>query len=57
MFPLYKACVESLQKTPCRHSADERAIIGTWVTEEVKLAVRKGYQVTRVSFLFFVFHK
>ncbi|GBL98846.1 hypothetical protein AVEN_57575-1 [Araneus ventricosus] len=48
MFPLCNTCVESLNQNPCTHNDEERAIIGTWMTEEIKLAVRKGYQVTKI---------
>ncbi|XP_054718605.1 uncharacterized protein LOC129233999 [Uloborus diversus] len=48
MFPLCKTCAETLQQSPCTHTEDERALVGTWVTEEVKLAVRKGYRVTHI---------
>ncbi|GBN72881.1 hypothetical protein AVEN_272306-1 [Araneus ventricosus] len=48
MFPLCNTCVESLNQNPCTHNDEERAIIGTWMTEEIKLAVRKGYQVAKI---------
>ncbi|XP_035221202.1 probable DNA polymerase [Stegodyphus dumicola] len=51
MFPLCKTCAELMYQGICQHSDDERAIIGTWVTEEVKLAVKKGYCITKVSIL------
>ena len=48
MFPLCKICADSMQTTPCQHTPDERAFVGTWVTEEVKMAKKKGYQITHV---------
>ncbi|XP_035219129.1 uncharacterized protein LOC118192299 [Stegodyphus dumicola] len=48
MFPLCKTCAELMYQGICQHSDDERAIIGTWVTEEVKLAVKKGYCITKI---------
>ncbi|XP_035226307.1 uncharacterized protein LOC118198678 [Stegodyphus dumicola] len=48
LFPLCRSCAENLQQSTCRHTPEERALIGTWVAEEVKLAIRKGYQVTNV---------
>ncbi|XP_071033044.1 uncharacterized protein [Parasteatoda tepidariorum] len=45
MFPLCRSCAEILQQTPCTHTDDERSITGTWVTEEVKLDLRKGYEI------------
>ena len=33
----------------CRHFSDaERAISGTWVLDEIRLAVTKGYRVTEI---------
>ena len=29
----------------CKHSNEERAFVGTWCTEEVKVAVKKGYRI------------
>nr|XP_042912704.1 uncharacterized protein LOC122272779 [Parasteatoda tepidariorum] len=48
MFPLCRTCADSLSQTVCTHKDEERAIIGTWVTEEVKLAVSKGYRIEEV---------
>lgn len=52
MFPLCRTCVENLQQSPCSHTDEERALVGTWVSEELKLAKKKGYQVTQVSIFF-----
>ncbi|KAF8789741.1 hypothetical protein HNY73_007659 [Argiope bruennichi] len=46
MFPLCHCCAESLNQSSCHHSDEERSIVGTWVTEEVKLAVEKGYLIS-----------
>lgn len=54
MFPLCRMCAENLQLTPCSHTNDERALIGTWVSEELKLAKKKGYQFTHVSIYLFI---
>nr|XP_042912254.1 uncharacterized protein LOC122272523 [Parasteatoda tepidariorum] len=48
MFPLCRTCVETLQQSPCIHSDVEREITGTWVTEEVKLALKKGYELKEI---------
>ena len=53
MFPLCRTCAETLQQSPCTHTDDERALVHTWVSEEVKLAKRKGYRITQVSAFFF----
>lgn len=52
MFPLCRICAETTQQSPCTHTDDERALVGTWVSEELKLAKKKGYRVTDVSSLF-----
>lgn len=38
-----------LQST-CTHTDEERALVGTWVSEELKLAKKKGYRITEVIF-------
>ncbi|XP_053405164.1 uncharacterized protein LOC128558905 [Mercenaria mercenaria] len=43
LFSLCKICAESYQQTKCLHTNEERAFIGTWVTDEVKKAIDKGY--------------
>lgn len=48
LFALCRTCAESQQQTPCLHSDNERAITGTWVTDELKMAVNKGYKIDRI---------
>ncbi|KFM83193.1 putative DNA polymerase, partial [Stegodyphus mimosarum] len=48
MFPLCRTCALLQLQTPCTHTDDERALVGTWVTEEVKLAKKKGYRITHI---------
>jgi hypothetical protein len=45
LFPLCAKCADMMQIDPCSHSISERAMVGVWVTEELKLAVSKGYEV------------
>ncbi len=45
LFHLCKMCAENQQQTPCTHTENERAFVGTWVTDEVKKAVQMGYKV------------
>jgi hypothetical protein len=34
--------------TQCTNdTVDERAVVGTWVLDEVRLAAQKGYQITK----------
>ena len=49
MFPLCYTCATTMQQTSCEHCDKERSIVGTWVTEELKLAVSKGYTILNVS--------
>ena len=51
MFPLCFTCASRMEQGKCEHSDDERALVNTWVSEEVKLAKKKGYIITHVSIL------
>lgn len=48
MFPLCRSCIESKEQNECNHNNEERAIIGSWVTDEVKIACNKGYEILEV---------
>ena len=48
LFPLCRTCAETQHQDDCRHSNDERAFIGTWVTDELKKAVQKGYVLEKM---------
>ncbi|KAG8174743.1 hypothetical protein JTE90_012064 [Oedothorax gibbosus] len=48
MFPLCKTCCETLQQTTCNHTNAQRALTGTWVSEELKVAVKKGYLILKI---------
>ena len=43
LFSLCRTCGESYQQTSCQHEIDERAFIGTWVTDELKTVLINGY--------------
>ena len=47
VFPLCVKCAEKKQQK-CDHNLEERQFIGTWTTEEVKKAIEKGYQITKI---------
>ena len=47
-FPLCRSCVESMAQELCTHAPEERYLRGTWVSEELVLALRKGYRFHRV---------
>ncbi|XP_046397765.1 uncharacterized protein LOC124164478 [Ischnura elegans] len=45
-FPLCRTCVQQRSQNDCVHDNEsDRWIVGTWVTDEVKAAVRKGYKI------------
>jgi hypothetical protein len=48
LFPLCKSCAETRQTARCQHSEHQRMLNGTWFTEEVKLAIEKGYQLKKI---------
>ena len=48
LFPLCRSCAENDQQEKCEHTDDERSIMGTWCTEELKLAVEKGYTILEI---------
>jgi hypothetical protein len=48
LFPLCRKCCEKNQKSPCKHSDEERCLLGTWVVDEVSKACCKGYVVKKV---------
>ncbi|TPX53505.1 DNA-directed DNA polymerase [Powellomyces hirtus] len=47
MFVLCKKCAIAGTKTCCHDDLD-RAIVGTWAMPEIKLALEKGYKVTKI---------
>ena len=53
LFPLCITCATDKLKK-CDHSEDQRVFVGTWVTEEVKLAVKQGYKI--VSFIIYYYY-
>ncbi|XP_071503752.1 uncharacterized protein [Diadema antillarum] len=48
MFALCRTCAIEKQQTPCTHADEERMLEGTWVTEEVKYAMTKGYKLGKM---------
>ena len=54
MFCLCKTCaIEMRTDRDCTHeTVQERALMGTWVLDEVRLAVEKGYQIINVHEVF-----
>ena len=46
-FTLCKACAETRNQNKCEHTDNERSFIGTWTTDEINKALKKGYKVIR----------
>lgn len=47
-FPLCSKCVANLNQEVCSHSDEERAIVGTWPTPELKEALKLGYKIVDI---------
>ncbi|XP_053536862.1 uncharacterized protein mcf2lb isoform X1 [Ictalurus punctatus] len=47
LFPLCRTCAEH-QLKHCDHTAQERALTGTWASIEIEKAVEKGYKILKV---------
>lgn len=47
LFHLCKSCADRKHQMPCAHIDEERAFVGTWVTDEVKKAVEMGYKIAK----------
>ena len=48
MFTLCRTCTENNSNDKCHHTEKERSLTVTWVTDEVKKAIAKGYKVRRI---------
>lgn len=48
VFDLYFKCTKELNTGECEHSSDERVIHGTYVADELRLAVRKVYVIRKI---------
>ena len=53
IFPLCMKCSTLMSKIKCIHSDNERALDGTWCTEEVKEAIKYEY---KILYIFEVYH-
>ncbi|MCI4389187.1 hypothetical protein PGIGA_G00095030, partial [Pangasianodon gigas] len=50
LFPLCRTCAEScMQRDPCSHDDDARALTGVWVTVEFNKALEMGYRVAKIT--------
>ena len=52
MFSLCRTCVITSNNRECRHKTDERSLAGTWVIDELRLAVQKGYRILEIYELY-----
>lgn len=52
LFPLCAKCIQERDGVFCKHADEERCLHGTWFSEELKLAVSKGYEVLEVQEVF-----
>jgi hypothetical protein len=48
IFTLCRTCSETYENAECHHGNDKRAITGTWVTDEVKMALSQGYRLLKI---------
>ena len=48
LFTLCNTCAKTRLQTQCHHNHDERALVGTWVTDEVKKAIQMGYKIEKI---------
>ena len=49
LFPLCRTCCEEMIQEDCPHQdPNDRILRGTWVSEEVKEAVKLGYRIQRI---------
>lgn len=48
VYTLCNTCAQTYQKTPCKHTDEERCLEGTWCTPEIYTAVRYGYKILHV---------
>lgn len=50
VFTLCRTCAElNHQAGPCRHTDEDRALTGVWVTVEFNKALEKGYRLARIT--------
>ena len=46
--PLCRTCAENYSHKKCLHTEDERSFTGSWVSDELKTAVEKGYVIKQM---------
>ena len=48
LFPLCKTCAVLKSQKKCSHSDEERMFIGTWCSNELNVALEKGYEIQKI---------
>ena len=48
LFPLCRTCAENKNQKGCSCSDEQRVLLGTWTTLEIRKAIDKGYRIVRV---------
>jgi len=48
LFVLCRTCGENRLSAACTHSVEERALVNTWCSEEVKTALQHGYRILEI---------
>ena len=48
LLPLCRTCATTQQHEKCEHSPDDRAFTGTWCSNKIALALKKGYRVFEI---------
>ena len=48
LFPLCKKCAVLKSQSQCLHSDEERMFVGTWCTNELNVAIEKGYEIQKI---------
>ena len=48
VFSLCRTCADNMQTDVCQHDDEDRAIVGTYTTEEIKACIPLGYRVITI---------
>ncbi|XP_044594809.1 uncharacterized protein LOC123272174 [Cotesia glomerata] len=48
LFTLCRSCAQELKQTNCTHKTKDRFLRGTWVVDEIRKAIQKGYKLLKV---------
>ena len=48
LFPLCRTCATTQHQEKCNHTNDGRAFTGTWCTNKIALALKKGYRILEI---------